>query len=137
MDDLKNDNKTHFPNSALQRRDLIKLGAGVVASALTGSVASVEAGGGIQNQVPVPPPGSPPSDEWRPHTGPGYKYTANRYGGDGPMDESTRKIVELGHGFKDSNVSSSVIRAVKRAMAGSCSSWFARFEGEPCCLAAR
>src|SRR5215467_13139874 len=137
MDDLKNDNKTRFQNSALRRRDLIKLGAGVVASALTSSVASVEAGGGIQNQVPVPPPGSPPPDEWRPHTGPGYKYTANRYGGNGPMDESTRKIVEFVHGFKYSNMSPSGIRAVNRAMVDSIASVFAGFEEEAVRIAAR
>src|SRR5215467_3074791 len=122
MDDLKNDNKTRFQNSAMRRRDLIKLGAGVVASALTGSVASVEAGGGIQNQVPVPPPGSPPPDEWRPHTGPGYKYTANRYGGNGPMDDTTKKIVEFVHKYKESDMSPAVVKAVNRTMVDSIAS---------------
>src|SRR5205823_12654678 len=125
----KNGNKAGFQNSALRRRDLIKLGAGVVASALTGSAVSVEARG-IQNQVPVPPPGSPPPDEWRPHTGPGYKYTANRYGGNGPMDESTRKIVQFVQGYKYSDMSRSVIKAVNRAMVDSIACVFAGFEEE-------
>jgi len=137
MDNLKNDNKAGFQNSALRRRDLIKLGAGVVASALTGSAATVVAGGGIQNQVPAPPPASPPPDEWRPHSGPGYKYTANRYGGNGPMDESTRKIVEFVHGFRYSNMSPSVIKAVNRAMVDSIASVFAGFEEEAVRIAAR
>src|SRR5262249_55457728 len=135
MDDLKNDSKAGFQNSPLRRRDLIKLGAGVVASAWTGSAASVETGGGIQNQAPAP--GSPPPDEWRPHTGPGYKYTANRYDGNGPMDESTRKIVEFVHGYRYSNMSPSVIRAVNRAMVDSIASVFAGFEEEAVRIAAR
>ncbi len=137
MDDLKNDNKAGFQNSPLRRRDLIRLGAGVVASALTGRAASAEAGGRIQNQVPAPPPGSPPPDEWRPHTGPGYKYTANRYGGNGPMDESTRKIVEFVHGYRYANMSPSVVRAVNRAMVDSIASVFAGFEEEAVRIAAR
>ena len=94
---MKNDGQAGPQIPALGRRDLIKLGAGVVATALTGSSASPAqergGGGGFQSQTPAPPPGSPPSGEWRPHTGPGYKYTANRYGGNGPMDDTTRKIV--------------------------------------------
>jgi hypothetical protein len=99
MDDLKNDDMAGFQNSTLRRRDLIKIGAGVVASTLAGSAASAEPGGGFQKQSPAPPPGSPPPDEWRPHTGPGYN-TANRYGGNGPMDDTTRKIVEFVHRYK-------------------------------------
>src|SRR6516164_4439551 len=102
MDDLKNGEKDSFQNTALRRRDLIKIGAGVVASALTGSAASAEPGGGFQKQTPVPPPGSPPPDEWRPHTGPGYKYTANRLGGNGPMDETTQKIVKFASQYSES-----------------------------------
>jgi hypothetical protein len=50
MDDLKNDDKADFQNPTLRRRDLIKIGAGVVASALTGTAASAEPGGGLHNR---------------------------------------------------------------------------------------
>ena len=122
MDDLKNDDKAGFQNPTLRRRDLIKIGAGVVASAMTGTAASAEPRGGFQKQTTAPPPGSPPPDEWRPHTGPGYKYTANRYGGNGPMDDTTRKIVEFVHRYKYSDMSPPVIKAVNRAMVDSIAS---------------
>ncbi|MGH9141545.1 MAG: hypothetical protein ACRD2I_10440, partial [Vicinamibacterales bacterium] len=58
----------------LGRRDLMKLGTGVVAAALTADRVIAQRGGGRggASQLPVPPPGSAPPDEWRPHTGPGY-----------------------------------------------------------------
>ena len=92
MDDVKKDDKS------LGRRDLMKkLGAGVVATALTGQRTSAQRGRGGEGaaQTPAPPPGSPPPPgEWRPHTGPAIKNDANRLGGNGPMDDTTRKIVK-------------------------------------------
>ena len=77
------------------RRDLMKLGAGVVASALTASDALAQRGRGGQ-RGPAPPPGSGrPEGELRPHTGPGYRNDYNRLDGNGPMDDATRKIVEF------------------------------------------
>src|ERR1700733_2789157 len=85
MEDSKKDAYPNSLSSPLCRRDLMKkLGAGVVATALSGSVASSQQGEGNKNLPPVPPPGSPPPNEWRPHTGPGYINTANRLGGNGP-----------------------------------------------------
>src|SRR5882724_841760 len=79
--------------TALGRRDLMKLGAGAVATALIGKRASAQ-GEGASPQTSIAPPSlPPPAGEWRPHTGPGYQNNANRLGGNGPMDETTRKIV--------------------------------------------
>src|SRR5215471_15804769 len=88
---------------ALGRRDLLKLGTGVLGAAMTASHASAQRGGGAASG-PVPPPGSPPPDEWRPHTGPGYKYTANRLGGNGPMDETTQTIVKFVSQYSESSM---------------------------------
>src|SRR5712691_11746073 len=100
--------------SGLGRRDLIKLGAGVVTTALAGSRLDAQRGGGPQN---TPPPGSMPNpDEPRPHTGPGYNNDYNRLAGNGPMDDTTRTIVKFVHDFKDSDITPSALKAVNRTM---------------------
>jgi 2-methylcitrate dehydratase len=126
---------------ALGRRDLMKLGAGVVATALTAQHASAQRGGGggrgNATQGPVPPPGSPPPDTWRPHTGAGYHNEANRVGGNGPMDDTTRKIVQYVHGFKESDMTPPVVKAVNRTMVDSMAATLAGFEEEAVRIAAR
>jgi len=93
----------------MKRRDLMKLGAGVVTTALAGQRAAAQRGGGRGGEPQAaPPPGSMPSpDEPRPHTGPGYKNDYNRLAGNGPMDDTTRKIVKYVHDFKESDMTPS------------------------------
>jgi 2-methylcitrate dehydratase len=79
----------------------------------------------------------PPPTEWRPHTGPGYRNEANRLGGNGPMDETTAKIVAFVHGFKESDLSPSVVKAVNRTMVDSMASAIAGFEEDSVRIAAR
>src|SRR5262245_18667503 len=88
--------------ASLRRRDLIRLGAGVVATALGTGQAGAQGrrGGG----APAPPPGQARPAGPRPHTGPGYKYTANRLGNNGPMDDTTRKIVNYVRSFDESKL---------------------------------
>jgi len=72
------------------RRDRMKLGAGVVTAALGRSNAAAQ---GCGDQSAPPAPGSmPDASVPRLHVGPGYKNTANRLGGNGPMDDTTRQI---------------------------------------------
>jgi 2-methylcitrate dehydratase len=123
---------------ALGRRDLMKLGAGVAAAALTADrVLAQRGGGGGGADGPAPPPGSPPPDGWRPHTGPGYQNTANRYGGNGPMDDTTRKIVKFVDEYKESDMSPAVVKAVNRTMVDSMAAAIAGFEEEAVRVAAR
>src|ERR1700730_176580 len=122
----------------LGRRDLVKLGAGVVATALTATErTSAQRGGRGAAEGPVPPPGSPPPEGWRPHTGAGYKNEANRLGGNGPMDDTTRKIVKYVHDFKESDMTPPVVRAVNRTMVDSMAATIAGFEEEAVRIAAR
>ena len=94
MPPLPDDDGNQPVPTTIERRDLMKLGAGVVAAALMGQGASAQEGG-VAAKIAVPPPGSPPPmGQWMPHTGPGYKNDANRLGGNGPMDDTTRKIVK-------------------------------------------
>jgi len=118
----------------------MKLGAGVAAAALTADRVLAQRGGGGGGggaDVPVPPPGSPPPDGWRPHTGPGYQNTANRYGGNGPMDDTTRKIVKFVDEYKESDMSPAVVKAVNRTMVDSMAAAIAGFEEEAVRVAAR
>jgi 2-methylcitrate dehydratase len=140
MDQRNKDDAHQRVPATLGRRDLMKLGAGVVATALTGQRALAQRGRGGEGvpQAPVPPPGSPPPPgEWRPHTGAGYKNEANRLGGNGPMDDTTRKIVQYVHGFKESDMTPPVVKAVNRTMVDSMAATFAGFEEEAVRVAAR
>lgn len=120
----------------LGRRDLMKLGAGVVASAWSMQRVSAQRGGGAA-QGPVPPPGSAPPEGWRPHTGAGYTYTANRLGANGPMDDTTRRIVKFVSEYKPSDMSTAVVKAVNRTMVDSMAATVAGFEEEAVRIAAR
>ncbi len=136
MDDNKDDDVRQQVPSTLGRRDLMKLGAGVIATALATQRVSAQRGG--STQLPAPPPGSPPpAGEWRPHTGAGYKYEANRLDGNGPMDETTRKIVKFVSEFKEADMTPSVVKAVNRTMVDSMASAIAGFEEEAVRIAAR
>ena len=114
---------------ALGRRDLMKVGVGVVATALAAQRTSAQRGAELPPSQ-VPPPGSPPPDTWRPYTGAGYKNEANRLDGNGPMDETTRKIVKYVHDFKEADMTPSVVKAVNRTMVDSMASAVA---GVTCC----
>jgi 2-methylcitrate dehydratase len=120
----------------LGRRDLMKLGTGMMAAAFTANHASAQRGSGAA-QGPVQPPGSPPPDEWRPHTGPGYTYTANRLGGNGPMDDTTQKIVRFVAQYNESSMTPAVEKAVNRTMVDSIASAIAGFEEDAVRVCAR
>ena len=84
------------PTSQLGRRQLIKLGAGVVAGAVAASNASAQGGGQGAARGPAPPVGSGRPPGPRPHTGPGYYVNDyDRLDGNGPMDDATRRIVDF------------------------------------------
>src|SRR5262249_38555891 len=111
-------------------RDLIKLGAGVVASAVTAPAVLAQRGGGRGSRGPVPPPGSPrPEGELRPHTGPGfYTNDYNRLDGNGPMDDATRKIVDFAQKYNYADMSATTLKMVNRTMVDSIACAFAGFE---------
>ena len=89
----------------LGRRDLMKLGAGVVATALNAPKAAGQGRRGTN--VVAPAPGQPRPPGPRPHTG--YKYTANRLVNNGPMDDTTKKIVTYVREFDASRLTDKVV----------------------------
>ena len=120
---------------SLGRRDMMKLGAGVVTTALAGS--RVNAQGFGPAQVTLPPGSMPDPNEPRPTTGPGYKNDNNRLDGNGPMDDTTRKIVKFVHGFKESDITPAALKAVNRTMVDSIAAVVAGFEEDAARAAAR
>lgn len=123
----------------LGRRDLLKLGAGVVATALSASKAAAQQGAfGGTPTGPAPPPGSTRKPGVpRPHTGSGYKNTANRLAGNGPMDDATRKIVKFVAEYDQSKLTDPVVHAINRTMVDSMAALVAGFEEEQVRIAAR
>ena len=123
-----NDDRPTLPTT-LGRRDLLKLGAGVVAGAVTASEALAQRGGGRGSRGPVPPVGSGrPEGELRPHTGPGYVNDYNRLDGNGPMDDATRKIVDFAQKYNYADISPTTLKMVNRTMVDSIGCAFAGFE---------
>src|SRR5260370_5404572 len=86
------------------RRDLMKLGAGVVATALGAPALGAQRGDAGRGSADAPnrPAGV------RPHTEVGWINDANRASGNGPMDETTRQIVKYVSGFSESVRSAAV-----------------------------
>src|SRR5262245_60900392 len=99
---------------AVGRRDLLKLGAGMVAA----TVGARTAPGSAQRREPAAPaPGSTrPAGAPRPHTGPGYRNDSNRLGANGPMDDTTRKVVKYVHDFGERDLTEPVRNAINQTM---------------------
>ena len=85
-----NDSEKHESSESfsVDRRKLMKLGAGtVMAAALAVPSASAQQGAEAP-QGPVPAPGSMRGPgEIAPFTGPGYENNSNRLGNNGPVDD--------------------------------------------------
>jgi len=128
--------KENAPDHALGRRNLMKLGAGAVLSTLAASSASAQFEEPLRGPAPAPGSMRGPNDI-RPHTGPGYKNDANRLHGNGPMDDTSREIVEWVHKYNASDVTETVAKAFNRTMVDSMASLVAGFEEDPCRIATR
>src|SRR5262245_30929895 len=120
----------------LARRDLLKLGVGAVLTSTVANRAESQEGAGARPTAP--PPGSPrPPDELRPHTGPGYRNDSERLFGNGPIDDTTRKIVSFVREFSERDLTPSVLAAVNRTMIDTMAALISGFEAEPCRIGAR
>jgi 2-methylcitrate dehydratase len=114
--------------SALGRRELMKLGAGVVTTALTPQRARAQA---------VAPGSKTQPREPRPHTGPGYRNDYNRASNNGPMDDTTRKIVGWVHSYSEANLTAPLIHDATRTMVDSVAAMITGFEQDSVRIAAR
>jgi 2-methylcitrate dehydratase len=67
----------------------------------------------------------------------GYKNDANRSSGNGPMDNTSRQIVEYVRSFSESSLTPPVVHALGRTMVDSMAALIAGFESEPARICAR
>lgn len=116
------DDEIRPPVTTFARRDLMKLGAGAVMTALAAPRASAES----------PSPAVPP-----PFTHAGWKNDANRSSGNGPVDDTTRQIVEYTTSFSESQLTDPIVHALGRIMIDSIASLISGFESEPARICAR
>jgi 2-methylcitrate dehydratase len=133
--------------SAFDRRELLKLGAGVgtglvLAEAL--SVASAAAQTGADRAGAEVPPYRP--ERWREElrysgvemrTGPGWQNESGRASGNGPMDSTSRRIVEHVHSFSAADLTATLESAFAGTMLDSVASLVSGFESEPARICAR
>lgn len=100
----------------LRRRDVMKLGAAAVASVV--GVPRAQAQGSAREGATWPPPA---------RTRAGYVYDAKRQG-NGPMDDSSRKIVQYVRGFSEKNLTDADVAVLNKIMLDAMASLVAGFE---------
>lgn len=137
--DLK-ENNVGVNLSDIGRRDFLKMGVGTGASVAISQMIPPS------NAMAQESPNLPVSDSTQPRagwlndgtqTGSGWKYKANRSFGNGPIDETTREIVEYVSSFSESQLSDSLIDAVCFTMLDSIAALIAGFESESARVCAR
>jgi len=167
MEDTKKDEVTSsgsagLNSSSLGRRDLMKLGVGAgvaVAGMLTAPGALAQQG---QSATSVPP-ASPLAQQssigdgtqhwpdiresemvtasmqvgYNVSSGPGWVNNSGRASGNGPMDETTRRIVEWVHSYSPSDLTDSLVAVVNDAMVDSIGVMYGAFESDPARINAR
>ncbi len=117
----------------IDRRELMKIGAGIAAAVGVGApmaAAQEMAQGGEENRPGAAPHTMRKSGEIAPFTGPGYVNNANRLGGNGPMDDTTAKIVKFAREYDESKITPSAMAWVNRTMVDSMAALVAGFELE-------
>jgi 2-methylcitrate dehydratase len=118
---------------ALGRRDLMKIGAGVVATALTASTSSAQGRGRGAAPQDVPDENWPPDVRSRV----GYHYDANRESNNGPMDDTSARIVKFVHDFNASKLSDADVAMLNRITLDAMAALVAGFEEPSVRLCAR
>jgi 2-methylcitrate dehydratase len=107
-DGMKKDKEGRLGMPPLGRRDLVKLGAGAVWTALSApGMLAQRQGGGQRVERP---------EGFNLATGIGYKNDANRVSGNGPMDHTSQRLVSYVNSFSESNLTESATAGVNKLM---------------------
>jgi 2-methylcitrate dehydratase len=133
MDSTKKEDAPRMP--VLGRRDLMKAGVGAVATAL--SAAHVEAQRQTRPSAPGNAAAAQPSEAGATMTRAGYVHDANRAGGNGPMDDTTRAIVSWVHSYSETKLTEPLVRTVNKTMLDSIGALISGFEEPSVRIAAR
>src|SRR5262249_13756141 len=129
MDHVVDDgNRPQPQRSPVGRRELIKIGTGVVSVALGAPRALAQSAPSSSPAVAPPrtegammPPAQAPAIVTRT----GYRNTAGRIGGNGPMDAPSRSIVKFVSAFSERDITEPVAHAVGNVMVDSIASLIA------------
>jgi 2-methylcitrate dehydratase len=108
----------------------MKIGAGVVMTSLHAPQASAQEGGAGR-----PRPARPVGVRLR--QGAGFKYTANRLSGNGPMDETSRQIVSFVKSFSESQLTEASIAGLNKLLVDTTCALVSGFHSEPGRICAR
>ena len=126
--------------SAVGRRDLMKIGAGVVLTTLGGHAVAESAEAEAPKPASVPPPQRASAGianeniagDWKNYkTGAGYKNDAGRISGNGAMDNTSRQLVSYVTSFSEANLTSPVLTGIGNYMLDALTAIIAGFESEP------
>jgi 2-methylcitrate dehydratase len=127
--------ETHIAGPALDRRDLMKLGAGAVLAALAGPGANAQEEartradeGGERRTNPVLPGA---------RTGAGYKNNAGRISGNGPMDRTSQQLVSFVTSFSESKLTEPALAGLGTYLVDSMAALIAGFETDSGRIGAR
>jgi len=142
------DEKAALRSNALDRRELMKLGAGVGAGFVMGQTLNTSVVS-AQERDDLSTRGQ--GAAYRPRswenqlryagvkmeTGPGWKHDSNRASGNGAMDETSRRIVEHVHSFSAADLTGPLESAFANTMIDTIASLVSGFESEPVRICAR
>ncbi len=127
------DEKINRSGIGLRRRELMKMGAGAAIMSL--AAGNLGAAPAQSDSAKSPVTSGPVADVVE--IGTGYRNDANRLDGNGPMDETTRRLVSFASSFDESRLTPSVTDAIGKAMVDSMAALISGFEAEPVRVAAR
>lgn len=128
MDEKQADN-LNPAGSGVGRRDLMKMGVGAVVAAVTPVAAPA------QDEAPKAKPVG--GMAVLPYTGTGWKSDGSRAYHNGPMDATSKRIVEFVNSYSEASLTEPVIHAVNRLSLDSIASLIAGFELVPARIGAR
>src|SRR5215469_3342303 len=121
-------------NARVDRRDLMKMGAGAVLATLGGKAAAAQEGQATSTPKRA---GGDSNLESVVRAAPGWKNDANRLNGNGPMDETSRYIVSWVHSFSESQLTDSVLTSMSSWVVDTLAAWISGFETEQARIGAR
>lgn len=136
--DKKKGDKVGAPVAGFGRRDLMKIGLGAGVATMSQMVAAPRASAQMDQMAPQLGEGATSRVKGLVYeTKMGWKNTANRRGGNGPMDETTRQIVEYVHSYSESNFTATGKEEINWLMMDSIAALIAGFECEAARISAR
>jgi 2-methylcitrate dehydratase len=124
--DVTNDARIQSMGSKVSRRDLMKLSAGAALATLSGNAIAAQ-------QQDTRTAGNAAVDsslESSVRATTGWKNNANRLNGNGPMDETSRYIVNYVRSFSEAQLTDSILNSMSSWVIDTLAAWISGFETE-------